>query len=74
MLIKAIKSSANADRKQRNIETGHMNTVETSYTDRAVAVHSEPPAPVIEAEREDLSAFFTVGIIINIVMVTAYFV
>ena len=51
-----------------------MNTTETSYTGRAVTVHSEEPAAVIEVEREDLSAFFTVGIIINIVMVTAYFV
>jgi hypothetical protein len=37
-------------------------------------VHTEQPAPVIEAEREDLAVFFTVGVVINIVMITAYFI
>jgi hypothetical protein len=39
-----------------------------------LAVHTEQPAPVIEAEREDLAVFFTVGVVINIVMITAYFI
>ena len=55
------------------IATGEMNTAESFPAASTLAVHSEQPAPVIEAEREDLTTFFAVGVIINIVMITAYF-
>ena len=54
------------------VESGHMNIPESSPATSTLAVHTEQPAPVFEAEREDLSAFFTVGVVINIVMITAY--
>ena len=56
-----------------NIETGRINTSESFPAANAVALHSEQPAPVIEVEREDLTTFFAVGVVINIVMITAYF-
>ena len=51
-----------------------MNTSMPTAIDTAVEVQSEQPAPVIEVEREELTGFFAVGIVINIVMITAYFV
>jgi len=56
------------------VETGQMNTAESISVGSTLAVHSEQPEPVFEAEREDLTSFFAVGIVINIVMITAYFV
>ena len=53
---------------------GRINTADSYPAASAVAVHSERPAPVIEVEREDLTTFFAVGVIINIVMITAYFI
>ena len=55
------------------VETG-MNTVDSLSTVSTLELHSEQPAPVIEVERDDLTAFFAVGIVINLVMITAYFV
>ena len=48
---------------------GRINTADSYPAASAVAVHSERPAPVIEVEREDLTTFFAVG-----VMITAYFI
>ena len=56
------------------LESGYMNTSESSPAASTLAVHTEQPAPVFEAEREDLTVFFTIGVVINIVMITAYFV
>ena len=56
-----------------NIETGLINTADSSPAASSIAVHSEQPAPVIEAERDDLTSFFAVGVVVNIVMITAYF-
>ncbi|MDH3379388.1 MAG: hypothetical protein OEQ39_20875 [Gammaproteobacteria bacterium] len=39
-----------------------------------VEVYSEQPAATYEVEQNDLATFFMVGVIINIVMVVAYFV
>jgi len=55
------------------VETGRMNTAESFSAGSAIAVHSEQPAPAIEAGREDLTTFFTVGVVINLVMIAAYF-
>ena len=55
-------------------ETGQMNTAESISAGSAIAVHSEQPAPAIEAGREDLTTFFAVGVVINLVMITAYFI
>jgi hypothetical protein len=51
-----------------------MNTNEPLSTTGSLAAQTEQPAPVIDIERDDLTAFFAVGIVINIVMITAYFV
>jgi len=60
---------------KQGVETGQMNTLESDpVAGSTLAVHSEQPAPAIEMERGDLTAFFSVGIVINIVMVTAYFI
>jgi len=56
------------------IETGRMNTAESFSAGSAIAVHSEQPAPDHEAGRGDLTTFFTVGVVINLVMITAYFI
>ena len=56
------------------VETGQMNTAGSISTVNTLEVHSEQPAPVIEVERNDLTAFFAVGIVINLVMITAYFI
>ena len=56
------------------VETGRMNTAESFSEGSAIAVHSEQPAPAIEAGREDLTTFFAVGVVINLVMITAYFI
>jgi hypothetical protein len=57
-----------------NIETGRINNAESFPAAYAVTLHSEQPAPVFEVEREDLTTFFAVGVIINFVMITAYFI
>lgn len=59
---------------RQNVETGRMNTTQPFSTASTVVVQSEQPVPVFEAERDDLTSFFAVGIVINIVMITAYFV
>jgi heme/copper-type cytochrome/quinol oxidase subunit 2 len=56
------------------VETGQMNKAESITAGSTLAVQSEQPAPAIEDGREDLTTFFAVGIVINIVMITAYFV
>jgi hypothetical protein len=56
------------------VESGHMNNPESFAATSTLALHSEPPAPVFEAERDDLTVFFTIGVVINIVMITAYFI
>mgnify|MGYP001812137981 CR=1 FL=1 len=53
--------------------TGEMNTADSCPAAGTLAVHSEQPAPVVEIERDDLTAFFAVGVVVNIVMITAYF-
>ena len=58
----------------QSVYTVGMNTPEPFSAAGTLAVQSEQPAPVVEVEREDLTSFFAVGIVINIVMVTAYFV
>lgn len=55
-------------------DTGRTNTAESSSAGSTLAVHSEQPAPVIEVEQKDLTAFFAVGLVINIVMITAFFI
>ena len=54
--------------------SGQINHSESFPATSTLAVHSEPPAPVFEAEREDLTVFFTIGVVINLVMITAYFI
>ena len=57
------------------VETDRVNTAESfSAAGSTFAVYAEQPAPVVEVEREDLTSFFAVGIVINLVMITAYFV
>lgn len=56
------------------VESGRINSAESFPAASALAVHSEQPTPVIEAERDDLTSFFAVGVVINIVMITAYFI
>jgi|GEM_PF-3315430 len=52
-----------------------MNTKETFSAGGTLEVHSEPPIPVHEGEQKNLTTgFFAVGAVINIVMVTAYFI
>ncbi len=56
-------------------DTGSMNTTETSTTTSTLAVHSEQAMPFHEAGRGEISAgFFAVGVVINLVMITAYFI
>ena len=55
------------------VEAGQMNNAESLSTVSVLEVHSEQPVPVIEGGREDLTTFFAVGIVINLVMITAYF-
>jgi len=57
-----------------NIETGLINTADSSPVASSIAVHSEQPAPVIEVERDDLTTFFAVGMVVNLVMITVYFI
>ena len=56
------------------VETGRMNTAEPFSAGSALAVQAEQPAPAFEVERDDLTTFFTIGAVINIVMITAYFI
>ena len=52
-----------------------MNKAEASSTDTAVSVYTEQPIPVAEVAEKDLSMnFFVVGGVINIVMISAYFI
>ena len=51
-----------------------MNTTMPAAIDSAVVVQSEQAAAVNDVRRDDLTVFFSVGIFINIVMITAYFV
>ena len=52
-------------------ETGSLKAAEPGST---YTGHSESIAPVHEAEREDLIGFFAIGIVINIILVSAYFI
>ncbi|MCK4704025.1 MAG: hypothetical protein KAT90_00975 [Gammaproteobacteria bacterium] len=52
-----------------------MNTVELSSTNKNVSVYTEQSASVSPVEEKDLTTdFFIVGGVINIVMITAYFI
>ena len=52
-----------------------MNTVELSSTNKNVSVYTEQPASVPLVEKKDLTInFFIVGGVVNIVMITAYFI
>jgi len=56
------------------VEAGQMNTADSLSTVSTLEVHSEQPALVIEVERNDLTTFFAVGVVINLVMITVYFI
>lgn len=52
-----------------------MNTVESSPTNNAVSLHVEQPVTLSAAEEKDMTTnFYVVGGVINIVMITAYFI
>jgi hypothetical protein len=52
-----------------------MNTTESSPANNAVTLHTEQPASVSVAEEKDLTNnFYVVGGVINIVMISAYFI
>jgi len=52
-----------------------MNTIEPSSTSSSVSVHTEQPVSPSQAEEKDLTTnFYIVGGVINIVMITAYFI
>lgn len=52
-----------------------MNTVESSSANSSVSLHTEQPVAVSAAEEKDLTInFYVVGGVINIVMITAYFI
>ena len=56
-------------------ETSSINTTEPLSAGSTHTAHSEQPVPAHEAEQEDpISAFFAVGVVINIVMITVYFI
>ncbi len=72
----AMKFSDDVDSATQSITQQYLATgqISTADADRTVVMYAEQPAEVIEVEREDLTAFFAVGIVVNIVMITAYFV
>lgn len=52
-----------------------MNTTEKSPATNAVNLHTEQPVSVSAAEEKDQSTnFYIVGGVINILMITAYFI
>jgi hypothetical protein len=52
-----------------------MNTTEKSPATNAVSLHTEQPVSVSAAEEKDLTNnFYMVGGVINILMITAYFI
>ena len=52
-----------------------MNTINLPSTSNAVSVHIEQPVSVSDAEEKDLTTnFYLVGGVINITMITAYFI
>ena len=52
-----------------------MNTVESPSTTSAVSLHTEQPVSLSAEEEKDLTTnFYVVGGVINIVMITAYFI
>lgn len=52
-----------------------MNTIELLSTSTAVSLHTEQPVSVPEVEEKDLTTnFYLVGGVINITMITAYFI
>jgi hypothetical protein len=52
-----------------------MNTAESSPAKNAVSLHTEQPVSVSAAEEKDLTTnFYVVGGVINIVMISAYFI
>ena len=52
-----------------------MNTVESSSANSSVSLHTEQPVSVSAEEEKDLTTnFYVVGGVINIEMITAYFI
>ncbi len=52
-----------------------MNTTEISPAKNAISLYTEQPASVSAAEEKDLTTnFYLVGGVINIVMISAYFI
>ena len=52
-----------------------MNKIESPSTNTAVSAHTEQPVSVPEAGNEGPSMnFFVIGGVINITMITAYFI
>ena len=52
-----------------------MNNIESPSTNTAVNTHTEQPVSIPEAEGEHAStSFYVVGGVINITMITAYFI
>ena len=52
-----------------------MNTVESSSANSSVSLHTEQHVSVSAEEEKDLTTnFYVVGGVINIVMITAYFI
>jgi len=52
-----------------------MNTIESTSTNTTVSVHTEQPVLDPLVEEKDLSTnFYIVGGVINITMITAYFI
>jgi len=77
-ISRAVKFADNTESTEQSVtmpgvETGRMNSAESFSTGSTLAVHSKQPAPVIEVERQDLTSFFAVGILVNIAMIAAYF-
>jgi heme/copper-type cytochrome/quinol oxidase subunit 2 len=52
-----------------------MNTTESSPAKNTISLYTEQPASVSAAEEKDLTTnFYLVGGVINIVMISAYFI
>jgi heme/copper-type cytochrome/quinol oxidase subunit 2 len=49
-----------------------MTTTESLSQNNLAEVHSDQPVAIDQVERNDLAAFFMVGVVINIVLVVAY--
>ncbi len=52
-----------------------MNTIESTSTNSIASVHTEQPVSAPEVDEKDLTTnFYLVGGVINITMITAYFI